>query len=86
MGFDPSDRRVSAGELSMSASFAGTRHSSIIRLIALSVVKSFPATRQMRSRPRLASRRNPDAVIEPSGKANLAAIDSRRGASGAIFP
>jgi len=36
------------------------------------------------SRPRAASRRKPDAVIVPSGKANLAATDSRIGALGAM--
>jgi hypothetical protein len=43
------------------------------------VVKSFPATRSMVSRPRAASRRNPDAAIEPSGKASNAATESRKG-------
>ena len=40
----------------------------------------------MCKRPRAASRRNPDTVIDPSGNANVAAIESRRGASSAIFP
>jgi hypothetical protein len=49
------------------------------------VVKSFAAMRSMTSRPRAASRRNPDAVIEPSGKASAAAISNRRGVSGVTF-
>jgi hypothetical protein len=70
----------------MPGSLFGTRQSSLIRLISSSVVKSFPAMRSMRKRPRAASRRNPDTVIDPSGKANFTAIESRRGASGATFP
>jgi hypothetical protein len=41
-----------------------------------------PATRSMTSRPRAASRRRPDAVIELSGKASAAATLSRSGVSG----
>jgi hypothetical protein len=36
-------------------------------------------------RPRALSRRSPDAVIDPSGKASAAAISSRSGVSGVIF-
>ena len=36
----------------------------------------------MTRRPRSASRRSPDAVIEPSGKASAAATPSRSGVSG----
>jgi len=49
------------------------------------VVKSFPATRSITSRPRSASRRSPAAVTEPSGKAIAAAIPSRSGVSGVIL-
>jgi hypothetical protein len=49
------------------------------------VVKSFPAIRSITRRPRLPSRRNPDAVIEPSGKARAAAISIRKGVSGVTF-
>jgi hypothetical protein len=49
------------------------------------VVKSFPATRSITRRPRSASRRSPDAVIEPSGKASAAATPSRSGVSGVIL-
>jgi hypothetical protein len=62
-----------------SCTFAVTRHCSLIWLIALSVVKSFPAIRSIARRPRAASRRNPLAVIEPSGKASAAATASRSG-------
>jgi hypothetical protein len=55
-------------------------------LMAFKLVKSLPAMRSIRSRPRAASRRNPDMVIDPSGNANFAAIESRRGASGETFP
>jgi hypothetical protein len=41
-----------------------------------------PATRSMTRRPRCASRRNPLAVIELSGKASAAATLSRSGVSG----
>jgi hypothetical protein len=41
--------------------------------------------RSMTRRPRAPSRRNPDAVIEPSGNAITAAISNRRGVSGVIF-
>jgi hypothetical protein len=41
--------------------------------------------RSMTSRPRAPSRRNPAAVIDPSGKAITAAISSRSGVSGVIF-
>jgi hypothetical protein len=41
--------------------------------------------RSMARRPRAPSRRSPDAVIEPSGKASAAAISSRSGVSGVIF-
>jgi hypothetical protein len=44
-------------------------------------VKSLPAMRSITKRPREASFRNPETVIEPSGKANLAAVDRRIGAS-----
>lgn len=45
-----------------------------------------PAIRSTCSRPRRTSRRRPDAVIEPSGKANFAAMERRSGASGASRP
>ncbi|HWX05839.1 MAG TPA: hypothetical protein VN065_08415 [Bradyrhizobium sp.] len=77
---------MSGFSLIESGAFAWTRHSSLIRLISSRVVKSFPAMRSIRNRPRAASRRNPDTVIDPSGNANFAAIESRRGASGATFP
>jgi hypothetical protein len=48
-------------------------------------VKSFPATRSITSRPRIASRRKPDAVMLPSGKASAAAILKRSGASGRML-
>jgi hypothetical protein len=38
----------------------------------------------IKSRPRAASRRRPDAVIEPSGNASAAATESRSGVSGLI--
>jgi hypothetical protein len=41
--------------------------------------------RSMVRRPRVPSRRSPAAVIEPSGKASVAAISSRSGVSGVIF-
>lgn len=47
-----------------------------------SVVKSLPATRSMTRRPLRASRRNPAAVMVPSGKAIAAAMLSRSGAPG----
>jgi len=50
-----------------------------------SVVKSLPAIRSITSRPRALSRRKPDAVIEPSGKATAAATLRRSGVSGSIF-
>jgi hypothetical protein len=59
--------------------FGSTRHRFLISLMALSVVKSFPAIRSIASRPRAASRRNPLPVIEPSGKASAAATASRSG-------
>jgi hypothetical protein len=49
------------------------------------VVKSLPAIRSITRRPRVPSRRSPAAVIEPSGKASVAAISSRSGVSGVIF-
>jgi hypothetical protein len=52
-----------------------------MRLISASVTKSLFAMRSIRSRPRAASRLKPDAVIEPSGNANLAATESLRGES-----
>src|SRR5436190_23273733 len=65
--------------------FASTRHKALIRSILAKVVKSLPATRSITRRPRSASRRSPDAVIEPSGKASAAAISSRSGVSGLIL-
>jgi hypothetical protein len=56
-----------------------------MRSMLAKVVKSFPAIRSMTRRPRAPSRRNPAAVIEPSGKASVAAISSRSGVSGVIF-
>jgi hypothetical protein len=67
-----------------SGAFIGTRHNSLIRRIASSVVKSFPAILSIVSLPRLASLRRPLAVIEPSGKEILAAVVNRSGASRAI--
>jgi hypothetical protein len=49
------------------------------------VVKSLPAIRSITRRPRAPSRRSPASVIEPSGKASVAAISSRSGVSGVIF-
>src|SRR5262245_5997706 len=49
------------------------RHFSLMVAMAASVVKSLPAMRSITSRPRAASRRNPDAVIAPPGKATAAA-------------
>ena len=42
-------------------------------------MKSLPAMRSTARRPLADSRRRPDAVIEPSGKAMAAATSSRRG-------
>jgi hypothetical protein len=64
--------------------FAGTRHFSIISWIAAKVVKSLPAIRMIASRPRDASRRSPETVMPPCGKAIATASASRNGASGAI--
>ena len=41
--------------------------------------------RSITRRPRAPSRRNPAAVMEPSGNASVAAISSRSGVSGVIF-
>lgn len=57
-----------------------------MRSMLASVVKSLPAIRSVMSRPREASRRRPEAVIVPSGKASLAAVESRIGASRATLP
>src|SRR4051812_38921084 len=65
-----------------SRAFADTRHSSLMRSICASVVKSLPAMRSITSRPRNASLRSPELVIDPSGNANEAAVDSRMGSSG----
>lgn len=48
------------------------------------VVYCFPAICSMISRPRPASLRRPDTVIDPSGKAILAATERRKGVSGVI--
>jgi hypothetical protein len=48
------------------------------------VVKSLPAMRSRTSRLRVASRRRPDAVIEPFGNAIRAASARRSGVSGLI--
>src|SRR5262245_36132257 len=64
--------------------FASTRHSSLIRSIAASVVKSLPAICSMTSRPRAASRRNPLTVMPPWGNAARTASDNRNGASSSV--
>lgn len=63
------------------SAFAGTRHDSLMASMLFKVVKSLPAMRSIRRRPRAASRRSPDTLIDPSGNASFAAIASRRGAS-----
>jgi hypothetical protein len=55
-----------------------------MRSICASVVKSLPAMRSMMRRPRKASLRSPELVIDPSGNASEAAVDSRIGSLGAI--
>ena len=72
------------GSKPQASSFSGTRHRSLICSICASVVKSLPAMRSTISRPRAASRRNPEAVIEPSGNAIAAAMPSRSGVLGPI--
>jgi hypothetical protein len=78
--FDDSTVLVSSRRLQPEpGAFGSTRHCFLISLMALSVVKSFPAIRSIARRPRAASRRNPLLVIEPSGKASAAATASRSG-------
>src|SRR4051794_19809221 len=62
-------------------SFEGSWHRCFISSIASKVVKSLPAIRIRASRPRLASCRNPVAVIVPPGKASAAPALRRSGAS-----
>jgi hypothetical protein len=49
------------------------------------VTKSFPAMRSITSRPRIASRRSPEAVMLPSGNASTAAAFKRSGVSGPML-
>jgi hypothetical protein len=54
--------------------------------MAESVVKYLPAINSASSFPVEAIRRNADAVIEPSGKANCAATSRRNGVVGVTDP
>src|SRR5450755_289195 len=67
-----------------SPAFADTRHSSLTRSLCASVVKSLLAMRSIMRRPRKASLRSPELVIDPSGNASAAAVDSRIGSLGVI--
>src|SRR5262249_59206780 len=60
------------------------RHFSLMLAMAASVVKSLPAMRSIMSRPRAASRRNPEAVIAPPGNATAAAMSNLSGSFGPI--
>jgi len=64
---------------------AGTRHSCLICSMLAMLVKCLLAMSSTISRPRAASRRSPDAVIEPSGKATAAATLRRSGVSGSML-
>ena len=62
--------------------FGLTRHFFLISSILRSVVNSLPATFSTLRFPRSLSRRSPDTVMPPSGKAILTAVSRRNGASG----
>lgn len=62
-----------------------TRHSSLIRSIARSVVNCLPAITSISRRPRLASFRSPATVMPPAGKACLTASSRRSGVSGPML-
>jgi hypothetical protein len=62
--------------------FGDCRHRTLISSIAASVVNCLPAILSTASRPRAASRRKPEAVIPPPGKASSAALERRSGACG----
>ncbi|MBB2964376.1 hypothetical protein FHU13_004791 [Methylobacterium sp. R2-1] len=72
-GSDDTTLGIAAGSDEIeTGAFGCVRHSFLMRSIASSVVYSFPGTNSVTSRPRSRSRRRPEAVLPPSGKASAA--------------